>query len=69
MEKVSILHLITAANNASPFDVNMAFDAGFHKSIYRNNFKASDYRSLNISTASNGCNNDFTFTGYVHTQY
>jgi methylene-tetrahydromethanopterin dehydrogenase len=31
MEKVSILHLITAAGNASPFDVNMAFDAGFDK--------------------------------------
>ena len=31
MEKVSILHLITAATNASPFDVNMAFDAGFDK--------------------------------------
>ncbi|HEU4709643.1 MAG TPA: NAD(P)-dependent methylenetetrahydromethanopterin dehydrogenase [Methylophilaceae bacterium] len=31
MDKVSILHLITAAKNASPFDVNMAFDAGFDK--------------------------------------
>ncbi len=31
MEKVSILHLITSAKNASPFDVNMAFDAGFDK--------------------------------------
>ena len=31
MEKVSILHLITASKNASPFDVNMAFDAGFDK--------------------------------------
>lgn len=31
MGKVSILHLITAAKNASPFDVNMAFDAGFDK--------------------------------------
>ncbi len=31
MEKVSILHLITPAKNASPFDVNMAFDAGFDK--------------------------------------
>lgn len=31
MEKVSILHLITAAKNASPFDVNMAYDAGFDK--------------------------------------
>ncbi len=31
MKKVSILHLITAAKNASPFDVNMAFDAGYEK--------------------------------------
>jgi len=29
MTKISILHLITAAKNASPFDVNMAFDAGY----------------------------------------
>jgi len=33
MKKVSILHLITAAKNASPFDVNMAFDAGFDKLV------------------------------------
>ena len=31
MQKVSILHLITSAKNASPFDVNMAYDAGFDK--------------------------------------
>ena len=31
MEKVSVLHLITEASNASPFDVNMAYDAGFDK--------------------------------------
>lgn len=31
MEKASILHLFTAAKNASPFDVNMAYDAGFDK--------------------------------------
>ena len=31
MHKVSILHLITTAKNASPFDVNMAYDAGFDK--------------------------------------
>ena len=29
MKKASILHLITTAKNASPFDVNMAIDAGF----------------------------------------
>ncbi|HOY69401.1 MAG TPA: methylenetetrahydromethanopterin dehydrogenase [Methylotenera sp.] len=29
MKKVSILHLLAPAKNASPFDVNMAFDAGF----------------------------------------
>jgi methylene-tetrahydromethanopterin dehydrogenase len=33
MQKVSILHLITAAKNASPFDVNMAYDAGFDKIV------------------------------------
>ena len=33
MEKVSILHLITASKNASPFDVNMAYDAGFDKVV------------------------------------
>jgi len=32
-EKISILHVITAAKNASPFDVNMAFDAGFDKIV------------------------------------
>lgn len=31
MLKTSILHLITSAKNASPFDVNMAYDAGFDK--------------------------------------
>lgn len=31
MDKVSILHLLTTAKNVSPFDVNMAFDAGFDK--------------------------------------
>lgn len=31
MQKASILHLITTAKNASPFDVNMAYDAGYDK--------------------------------------
>ena len=33
MEIVSILHLITASKNASPFDVNMGYDAGFDKVV------------------------------------
>ena len=37
MEKPAILHLITPAKNASPFDVNMAIDAGFtHLMTYTN---------------------------------
>ena len=31
MHKVSILHLLTSAKNASPFDVNMAVDAGYEQ--------------------------------------
>lgn len=33
MKKTSIMHLFTAAKNASPFDVNMAFDAGYEKIV------------------------------------
>ena len=33
MKKTSILHLITAAKHASPFDINMAFDAGYEHII------------------------------------
>ncbi|MDH3282219.1 MAG: methylenetetrahydromethanopterin dehydrogenase, partial [Gammaproteobacteria bacterium] len=29
MEKPYVLHLITPDKNASPFDVNMAYDAGW----------------------------------------
>ena len=29
MEKPAILHMLTPARNMSPFDVNMAIDAGF----------------------------------------
>lgn len=29
MQKPKLLHLFTAASNASPFDVNMAYDAGY----------------------------------------
>ncbi|MCA1788740.1 MAG: methylenetetrahydromethanopterin dehydrogenase [Thioalkalivibrio sp.] len=33
MQKPQLLHLFTAAYNASPFDVNMAYDAGYHAVI------------------------------------
>ncbi len=46
MEKPSILHLVTAAKNASPFDVNMAFDAGFDKVMPYTNVTLSEVTGL-----------------------
>ena len=46
MEKDSILHLITAAKNASPFDVNMAIDAGFDQIIPYTNVTLSEVTGL-----------------------
>ncbi len=46
MEKVSILHLITAAKNASPFDVNMAYDAGFDKIMSYTNVELKEVTGL-----------------------
>ena len=46
MEKVSILHLITNAKNASPFDVNMAFDAGFDKIMPYTNVEMHEVAGL-----------------------
>jgi methylene-tetrahydromethanopterin dehydrogenase len=46
MQKVSILHLITSAKNASPFDVNMAFDAGFEKIIPYTNVELGEVVAL-----------------------
>ena len=46
MEKVSILHLLTAAKNASPFDVNMAFDAGFEKIVPYTNVELKEVTGL-----------------------
>ena len=46
MQKVSILHLITAAKNASPFDVNMAYDAGFDKIMPYTNIALDEVLAL-----------------------
>lgn len=46
MEKVSILHLLTVAKNASPFDVNMGFDAGFDKIMPYTHVELSEVRGL-----------------------
>ncbi len=46
MQKVSILHLITAAKNASPFDVNMAYDAGFDKMMPYTNVTLNEIEAL-----------------------
>ncbi len=46
MEKPSILHLFTAAKNVSPFDVNMAYDAGFDKIMSYTNVALSEITGL-----------------------
>ena len=46
MEKVSVLHLFTAAKNASPFDVNMAYDSGFDKVTTYTNVALSEVIGL-----------------------
>lgn len=50
MEKPSILHLFTAAKNASPFDVNMAFDAGFDKVMPYTDVALSEVAGLTQDT-------------------
>lgn len=46
MQKVSILHLITSAKNASPFDVNMAYDASFDKIMPYTNVALNEVEAL-----------------------
>lgn len=46
MEKVSILHLMTTAKNASPFDVNMAFDAGYERVVPYTNVQLEEVMAL-----------------------
>ncbi|MBA3696884.1 MAG: methylenetetrahydromethanopterin dehydrogenase [Methylotenera sp.] len=67
MEKVSILHLITAAKNASPFDVNMAFDAGFDKIMSYTNVALSEVAGLTqdaiFSRSPSGVKREGVFIG------
>lgn len=46
MEKVSVLHLFTTAKNASPFDVNMAFDSGFENIVPYTDVQPSEIAGL-----------------------
>jgi methylene-tetrahydromethanopterin dehydrogenase len=67
MEKVSILHLITTAKNASPFDVNMAFDAGFDKIMPYTHVEINEVASLVqdaiFSRGSSGVKRESVFIG------
>jgi methylene-tetrahydromethanopterin dehydrogenase len=67
VEKVSILHLITAAKNASPFDVNMAYDAGFDKIMPYTNVELAEVDALTqdaiFSRSASGVKREALFFG------
>ena len=46
MEKPYLLHLITPAKNASPFDVNMAYDAGWDAVTAYTNVESDEVDNL-----------------------
>jgi len=46
MKKTSILHLVTTAKNASPFDVNMAFDGGYDNIMPYTNVELDEVEAL-----------------------
>ncbi len=46
MEKPFILHMLTTAKNLSPFDVNMAMDAGWVSALPYTNVEASEVQGL-----------------------
>jgi methylene-tetrahydromethanopterin dehydrogenase len=46
MEKPYILHMITPAKNLSPFDVNMALDAGWDNAVGYTNVEKDDVQAL-----------------------
>lgn len=65
--KVSILHVITAAKNASPFDVNMAFDAGYEKIMPYTNVQLAEVTALTqdamFSRSPSGIKREAIFIG------
>lgn len=67
MEKPSILHLFTAAKNASPFDVNMAYDAGFDKIMPYTSVELSEVAGLTqdaiFSRSPSGVKRESIFIG------
>ena len=67
MKKESILHLITAAKNASPFDVNMAYDAGYDKIMPYTNVALSEVAGLSqdaiFSRSPSGVKREAIFVG------
>ena len=46
MEKPYILHMFTPAKNLSPFDVNMALDAGWDNAVGYTNVEKDDVQAL-----------------------
>ena len=67
MEKASILHLFTAAKNASPFDINMAYDAGFDKIVPYTNVELAEVAGLTqdaiFSRSPSGVKREAIFIG------
>lgn len=46
MDKPLIMHMITTAKNLSPFDVNMAYDAGWDKCVPYTNISIDEVQSI-----------------------
>ena len=46
MEKPYILHMFTPAKNLSPFDVNMALDAGWNNTVGYTNVEKEEVQAL-----------------------
>ena len=67
MEKPFVLHMLTTAKNLSPFDVNMAIDAGWVAPMPYINVEASEVRGLVqdviFSRSAKGLKNTGIFIG------